>query len=332
MSREHGRYLVPAMCAAALLAVVACGSSAPSDPSTGTLAAELSTAQAAAVLAGFDRADSAASTAGNIAGLRADEAAPTLDDSIAAVHRAQATHAKQAPYGHSAPVFSIPAGNPGCFLAAAGLSSRGDEVAQDDVSQFIRGSLGTWKLNLHVLIGQSAEPELASIGARPGTLSSAAISAARRQSIVRQIFARTTSTPHPDLSLVASSVVLDQQLGAGWKFYQQGLGAGHMTVSRTLTSSQWSTCAARASGAVIAFVTIYATDTIRPLTGGPATAALTAADPDLIGIGRHTAVRGRSIRVNRVEEFLLSVPPARNAPAAVLGLVDAPISVTAGIR
>jgi hypothetical protein len=345
VNREQGRRCAATLCAAALLLVAACGadppghdpagpaSSGPASPADPVSSArELTVGQATQVLAAFDRSDSAASVSGNITALRADEAAPALDDSLAAVYRARASHAKQAPYNHADPVFAIPAGNPGCLLAAATLRSGGGEIPENDVSQFTRGPSGTWKLDLHVLVGPSTGPELASIGAQPATLTATAIGAARRQALVSQLFARTTATPHPDLSLVASSVVLDQQLGMGWTLYRQGLRAGHMALSREMTGSQWSACAARAGSSLVAFVTIDATDTITPLPGGPPTAELTTQDPDLIGLGRHTAVRGASIKISRVEEFLLSVPAAASAPAAVLGLIDAPVSLTAGAR
>jgi hypothetical protein len=327
MVRDRGRQWAAAIGAAALAATAAgCGSAPARHADPLGPAPELATAQATHILAAFDASDSAASTAGDIAVLRTDEEPPALDDSIAAIHRAQASHTKQAPYSHSDPVFAIPGGDPGCFLVAASLRSVGDELAQYDVSQFVTGPSGHWQLDLHVLVGQSAVPELATIGSRPAVLTLAALGAARRQALTAQIFARTTATAHPDLSLVASSVVLDQELGNGWKIYLQELGAGHLTVSRTLTGSQWSKCAAQADGSVITFLTLYATDTVRSLPGGPAAAELSPQDPDLIGVGQHTAVAGASIRVSRTEEFLLSVPAS--GPVTVLGLIDAPISIT----
>lgn len=336
MNIRHGRGFAVASFAAALLLAAAAGCGSTDLATKGTAAKqapklELSVAQAAAVLAAFDQADSAASTAGDVAALRKTEAAPSLDDSVAAVHRALASHAKQAPFSHTSPVFAIPAGDPGCFLVAASLKSKGDEVASFDLSEFAQAQAG-WALDMHVIVGQSAEPELASIGARPATLTDAAISVQRRQAIASQIFARTTGTPHPDTAVVASSVVLDQQLGAGWKFYLQSMNAAHMTVRRTMTSSAWSECAAQAGSSTIAFLTIYATDTVTPLAGGPADAVLSPKDPDLIGVGHAGAVTGKSIMVQRVEEFALSVPAAAGAPAVVLGLVDAPISVAVGAK
>jgi hypothetical protein len=312
--------------------VAACGS-APQPDSAGAAGAapELTVAQAGRVLAAFDTSDSAASVAGNILLLQTDETAPALDDSIAAVHRAQAAHTKQAAYTHTDPLFAIPAGDPGCFLVSATLRSAGSEIPQYDVSQFTRDSAGAWKLDLHVMVEPSAEPELTLTSARPAALSTTAISAARRQALISQIFARTTAQ-HPDFALVAPSPVLDSELGAGWTFYVQELKAGHMTVSRTMTGAQWSSCAAQAGGSVIAFVTIYAKDTIRPLPGGPGFVELPAQDPDMIGLGRAAGVSGATVTVSRVEEFLLSVPVAANAPAQVLGLIDAPVSVTAAPR
>jgi hypothetical protein len=68
-----------------------------------------------------------------------------------------------------------------------------------------------------------------------------------------------------------------------------------------------------------------ATDTNRPLPGGPKVVELTQQDPDLAAVGRTTPVRGASIMVSRIEEFLLSIPPS--GPAVVLGLIDAPVAV-----
>jgi hypothetical protein len=330
VNRKRSRCHAAVLGAAAVVLVAACGgppgnSAGSSDPPR--QAPELTRAQAARILAAFDRSDSAASVAENIGALRDDETAWALDDSIAAVRRAQSSHARQAPYSHADPVFAIPPGDPGCFLVAATLRSQGSEVPQYDVSQFTRDPAGTWKLNMHALVGQPAEPELALAGESPATSSAAAISAARRAALVSQIFARTTGTRRPDLSLVSSSAVLDQQLGMGWTMYQQGLRVARMTVSRTLTASQWSACAARAGGSVIAFVTLGVTDTIRPLPGGPKVVELTPQDPDLAALGRAAPVRGASIMVSRVEEFLLSVPPS--GPAAVLGLIDAPVAIKA---
>jgi len=331
--RQHGRAAALGVAAAVVLVVTGgCGSASSAGhadpPAVHSQRPALTAAVAAGLLAAFDRSDSAASASGNIAVLGADEAPPALDDSIAAVHRAQASHSPQPTFSHADPVFAIPGGTPSCFLAAATLHLKGDEIPEYDVSQFIQGPLGGWQLNLHVLVPSSAEPQLALIGAQPATSAAAAIPAARRQALVSQVFARTTAVAHPDFSLLASSVVLDQELGAGWTLYLQALRAAHMTVSRTLTGVQWSACAARAGGSVIAFLTIEAADTIRPLPGGSGVAELTAQDPDMIGIGQRTTVRGSSISVSRVEEFLLSVPVSADAPAQILGLVDAPVSVS----
>jgi hypothetical protein len=327
MDRDRGRYRAVAIASALAAALVGCGTAPAGHADPRGPAPELTTAQAARILAAFDASDSAASTAGDIAALRSDEQAPALDDSIAAVNRARASHAKQAPYSHSDPVFAIPRGDLGCFLVAATLRSAGDELAQYDVSQFVTGPSGHWRLDLHVLVAQSALPELAVIGSSPAVPTTGALSAPRRQALAAQIFARTTATAHPDLSLVASSVGLDQELAYGWKIYAQELKAAHLTVSRTLTGSQWSRCAAQADGSVVTFLTLYATDTVRPLPGGPATATLAPQDPDMMGVGQRTAVAGASITVSRTEEFLLSVPPS--GPAMVLGLIDAPISIAA---
>lgn len=328
MAASGRRRIAVALCAAFPLLLAACGAAPPHRADPHAQARELTVRQAGRVLAAFDQADSAASTSANVAALRTQEVPPALDDSLAAIHRARANHAAQPPYWHSAPVFAIPARGTDCFLVAATLHVRSDPAVQYDVSEFVRTG-AAWRLKLHVLVGQSAQPELGAIGARSAVLTSAVVSAARRGAITSQIFARTTATRHPDHALVAASVVLDQELAVGWIYYRKQLAAEGMTVTRAMTGSAWSACAGRVRGAVIGFLTIYATDTVTPLPGR-GQARLLPSDPDLIGVGRTTPVHGAAIDVHRVEEFLLAIPDSATSPVVVLGLVDAPISVRVG--
>jgi hypothetical protein len=311
----------------AVAAVTACGGS-PRDPGPATPVADttFTTQHAATVLAQFDRADSAASSAGDIQALQATETAPVLDTSIAAIHRSQAQHQQQRPFQHLQPVFAIA---PSCFLATANLKSTGNELTRTDVSEFVHGTDGTWKLSLNVQVGQDAVTTVRAIGGQSARGSDQAIPAARRTALQNEVFSRTTGSAAANDSVLAPSVLLDQQFAAGWHVYQQQLAGAGMTVHRALVSADWSRCAATVPGGTMAFLTLNMTDTITALPGGPADVTLGAQSPDLISVGRHTAISGRTVVTSRIENFLLLVPDGTGIGASLLGLDDAPLAVSA---
>jgi hypothetical protein len=327
-SHRGRRYPVPAL-TLALVAVVmlaGCGSakqnagSAPkatASPAFGVDAATM-------VLAAFDRADSAASVAGDVNALQLQEMAPSLNASEVAVNRAIAGKTAQPSFQHITPAFAIPAAPATCFLVGAGLKLVGEEMNLSDFSQFILTPGSGWKISHNVQIGSDGKAAVQGMNGTAVT-SSQAIGDQHEQAISSEVFGRTTASAN-GYSVVASSPVLDKQLAAGWSFYTQALAAVKETVTRSLDQSSWSACAATSPSGTIAFLTLDSTDTVSGLPGGPATVSLPATSPDMIALGETKTVTGKKIKVSRVDVFLMLIPAT--GAATVLGLSDAPVSVT----
>ncbi|GAA0587221.1 hypothetical protein GCM10010172_85410 [Paractinoplanes ferrugineus] len=277
---------------------------------------------ATGVLAAFDDADSAATVAGDLAGLRGQEVSPSLDASVAAVNKARLVRRNQPGFRHVDPVFALPTADTGCFLVTAKLRLTGEELLLRDVSHFVRTPEGGWKLSHNVQIGPDGQAALASLGSAAAVSSTEALPAGLRERLAAQLFARTIGSGAPDTTLVASNVLLDRRFAGGWAVYSQQMQGAGMAVARTFQKAQWSDCAARTSAGTLAFVTLAVSDTIT----GP-TASLTPAAPDMAALGRSEAVHGRRIRVARLQTFLLLVPADAAAPASLLGLADAPVSL-----
>ncbi|WP_156313157.1 hypothetical protein [Micromonospora sp. HK10] len=327
------RDLVPARLAAAtaavLLALAGCGGQ-PVDaaaPAPGATAA-FGPDRAALVLTAFDQADSAASVSGDVEALRTQEVPPSLQLSIAAARRAAHNQRPQPAFQHVNPVFALPPGEPGCFLATATLRIAGSELAPTDVSQFVLGPDGQWKLSHNVQVAQPALVTARSIAGRPATSGGAALDETSRRALAAEVFARSIGSTTGNRSLVASSPLLDNQFAGGWEVYGQQLAGVGATVKRTMDRAEWSDCAVTVPAGTLAFLTIHATDTLSPAPGGPATVQLVPQSPDLVAAGQRTALRGRTIRVTRVETFLLLVP-AQTTGAAVLGLNDTALTAVA---
>ena len=111
-----------------MVLLCACGAVVRTEAATGSAARQV--VDPAAVLAAFDKADSAASATGDLQALRRQETGPSLDVSTAAVHTAAANDRTQPPFKHTAAEFAVPDGTPGCFLAEATLTLSGDEQAR----------------------------------------------------------------------------------------------------------------------------------------------------------------------------------------------------------
>ncbi len=312
-----------------------CGSDtanpAVSTPSTGVPAFGVSAAQA--VLAEFDRVDSQASSAGDLAALAGQETAPSLDFSAASVRTAQTNGRSQPSFAHVNASFAIPTGSaanetPECFLATATLQLSGQDHGQTDVSQF-EHTAGGWKLSHNVQLARGAvlDAPTSAVAALTGE----AVAAGRRQALAAELFARAIAAgPAPDgAGSVAANTLLDQRLAAGWTVYQQQLAAAGMAVSRQLLRSQWSTCAARSGDATLAFVALYSADSVTPTPTGPPAATLSARSPDVIATGHHEAVTGKKIIVSRTQIFLVRVPDSVTVPVTVLGLNDAATALSA---
>lgn len=274
------------------------------------------------VLAAFDNADSAASQAGDLTGLRAQEVGPSLDGSIAAVNKARLVRRNQPGFRHVDPVFALPAADAGCFLVTAKLRLTGEELPLTDVSHFIRTPQGSWKISHNVQIGPDGQAALAGLGSASAVASTQALTDGLRQRLAAQLFSRTIGAGAPDTTLVASNVLLDRRFAGGWAVYSQQMQGAGMAVARGFDHADWSRCAARTSAGTLAFVTLAVSDTI---TGHAV--SLTPAAPDMAALGRTAAVHGRSIRVGRLQTFLLLVPSDGAAAASVLGLADAPVSL-----
>jgi hypothetical protein len=328
MRPTAGRRARPVLlAAAAVLALSACGTG-PAPAPVAAAAGGFDAAAAGAVLTRFDTLDSTASTAADPKALAGQETSPSLDFSLASARTAQANGRRQPPFTHVRPSFAIPAGaEPLCFLATGVLQLSGQELAQPDVSQFVRTAAG-WKLshNVQVSAGAGTDAGIAFSSAGP---TAAALPIDRRQALSAELFARSIAATGSTPTLIAPSPVLDQRLAAGWTFYQQQLAAHRTTATRRLVRAEWSDCAARTAAGTLAFVTVYAVDTLAPAHGGPAAVTLPAGSPDLLSTGHRQAVRGTSISVERTEIFLLSVPDSTAAQSTVLGLNDAATAVTA---
>ncbi|MEH0932299.1 hypothetical protein [Micromonospora sp. CPCC 205558] len=325
---------VPAMPIAAatvaLLVLTGCGGE-PVDAATPAPhgSAAFGRDRAALVLTAFDQADSAASVAGDVEALRAQEVSPSLDLSIAAVRRAEYNQRAQPSFQHINPVFAVPPGEPSCFLATATLRLTGSELAPTDVSQFVRGADGQWKLSHNVQVTQPSLVVARSIDGRPATAGGAAVDETSRRALAAEVFARSIGSTTGNRSLIASSPLLDGQFAGGWEVYGQQLAGAGAAVQRTMDSAQWSDCAVAVPTGTLTFLTIHATDTLRPAPGGPATVRLEPQSPDLIATGHRTAASGKSIRVTRVETFALLVP-TQAVGTSVLGLNDTALTVTVG--
>ncbi|MEV0004747.1 hypothetical protein AB0H28_21045 [Micromonospora sp. NPDC050980] len=331
--RSPRAFLVPATpyaAAVALLVLAGCGGQ-PVDAATPEPSgpAAFGADRAALVLTAFDQADSAASVAGDVEALRTQEVSPSLDLSIAAVRRAAYNQRPQPSFQHINPVFAVPAGEPACFLATATLRLSGSELAPTDVSQFVLGADGQWKLSHNVQITQPALVAARSIGGRPATSGGTALDETSRRALAAEVFARSIGSTTGNRSLLASSPLLDGQFAGGWEVYGQQLAGAGATVRRTMDRAEWSDCAVSVPAGTLTFLTIHATDTLRPAPDGPADVRMVPQSPDLIATGHRTAVSGKSIRVTRVETFLLLVP-AQTAGTSVLGLNDTALTVTAG--
>ncbi|GAA2575805.1 hypothetical protein GCM10010435_59800 [Winogradskya consettensis] len=307
--------------------VAGCANGSPAAPDPAVAAAPGFPAQAAlAVLAAFDQADSVASAAADPAGLKAQEVPPSLDVSLAAAHRA--TLAKRTPpsFVHTQPGFAVPAGDASCFLVVASLKVTGTELPLSDVTQFVRQEGGGWKASHNVGVGQSGVAQARTLAGSTALPSTTALDDVRRKDLETEVFARTTAADSPNLSVLATSNLLDRQFAAGWEVYQQQLGGAGMTAARELREAQWSQCAARTDAGVFAFLTLRAADTVSGSKGKPA--VLAPPSPDLAGLGRTGPVSASRIVISRVQVFLLFVPAAAGQPATLLGLTDAPTALS----
>ncbi|GAA1798821.1 hypothetical protein GCM10009682_20550 [Luedemannella flava] len=316
------------MAVALTVLVAGCGDDEPATEPAAVAQPGLPVAAAEAVLAAFDQADSAASSAADPNGLKAQEMTPSLDISLAAANRAR--HAKRTPpaFRHTEPGFAIPAGDATCFLVVASLRVTGTELSLADVTQFVRQDGGGWKASHNVSINQATTAQARTLAGRPALPTTTLLDEPRRQGLVAEVFNRTIGADGANLSVLASSNLLDRQFAAGWEVYQQQLGAHGMTATRKLVGAEWSQCAARTDAGVFTFLTIRAADTVAGSGGKPAT--LAPPSPDLIGLGKDAPVTAPSITISRVQVFLLFVPTAAGQAATLLGLGDAPTTISTG--
>jgi hypothetical protein len=317
--------------AVSLLVLSGCGNQ-PVDAATPTVVASgaaFDAERAALVLTAFDQADSAASVSGDVQTLRTQEVSPSLDVSIAAIRRAEYNQRPQPTFQHVNPAFAVPPGEPGCFLATATLRLTGAELAPTDVSQFVRDADGRWKLSHNVQVTQPALATVRGIAGRPATAGGTAVDETSRRALAAELFARTTGASTGNRALVASSPLLDGQFAGGWEVYQQQLAGAGARVARTLDRAEWSDCAVTVPEGTLTFLTVYATDTLSPTPGGPATVTMVPQSPDMISTGKRAPVTSKRIRVTRVETFLLLVP-AQATGTSVLGLNDTALTVTTG--
>ena len=311
----------------AVSSLAACASSAAGAHGARTTASTpaANTAELASVLTAFDAADSAASSSGDIRALRTSETSAQLQISIAAVRHNRLTGAKQAAFHHVNPVFSANrAGS--CFLASATLWTGTAEVGQPDVSEFVRsgGAGGTWRIAANIQISRQAQLGLRSMSslATPATSSP---QSGRLAAVAAQLYERSTGAS-TDTSEIASSTLLDGQFAAGWRIYRQALAKAGMAVSRTLQSATWSPCATQVDGRTVTFLTVRATDTVRPVNGSTRPVGLPAGSPDLQGLGYRSAVSGSTISIQRVQLYLVALPTA--GPGTLLGVSDAPVALS----
>jgi hypothetical protein len=319
-----------AVAVAVAVLVAGCGKGQPAAGAPAEAAAPpgLPVATAEAVLAAFDQADSAASSAADPAGLTAQEVAPSLDISLAAANRARFAKRTPPAFRHTDPGFAIPAGDASCFLVVASLQVTGTELALADVTQFVRQDGGGWKASHNVGVNQALVAQARTLTGRPAVPTATALDEPRRQALAGEVFNRTIGASSPNLTQLASSNLLDRQFAAGWAVYQQQLAGVGMTAERELAGAEWSQCAARTDAGVFTFLTLRATDTVAGARGKPAT--LGPPSPDLIGLGRTRPVKAASITISRVQVFLLFVPSAAGQPATLLGLGDAPTAISTG--
>ncbi|MEV4708482.1 hypothetical protein [Actinoplanes sp. NPDC049316] len=302
------------------------------DPPAGAPAAAarpgFSVEAADAVLSAFDQADSAASGASDPAGLKAQEVPPSLDISLASANRARIAKRTPPAFRHTAAGFALPAGDASCFLVVASLQVQGTELPLSDITQFVRQDSGGWKVSHNVGVGQSAVAQARTLAGGAAVATGTALDETRRKQLETEVFSRTISAAAPDVTVLASSDLLDRQFAAGWDVYRQQLSGVGMRVERTMTDAGWSQCAARTDAGVFAFLTLRATDTVVGGKGKPAT--LAPPSPDLLGLGRTEPVSAPSIAVSRVQVFALFVPAAAGKPATLLGLNDAPTALDLG--
>jgi hypothetical protein len=315
---------------AVLAALAGCGqavdaAAAANEPSA---PAVFGVDQAGLVLSAFDQADSAASVAGDVAALRAQEVSPSLDVSVGAIRRAEYNQRIQPGFRHINPAFALPSGAVGCFLVTATLKLTGLELAPTDVSQFVRDADGQWRLSHNVQVGAAALVIARSIAGRPATAGATALSEPSRRLLAAEVFARTTGTTAGNRALVASGALLDEQFAGGWEVYGQQLAGAGAKVDRVLDRAVWSDCAVPVAAGTLTFLTLYATDTLRPVPGGPKAVTQSPQSPDMIAAGERAPIRGAAIRVARVETFLLLIPGATTG-ATVLGLNDTALTVAA---
>lgn len=311
------------VCSLGLIAGCAGQQTVAARPETGN-GSGLTAARASTILSGFDAADSAATVAGDEAGLRQHEADPVLYASLAAVQRNAAAKRSQPGYRHTNPTYALPAAGNSCFMVAATLQSSGAELGNTDLSQFVRDSDGAWRMTHNVQVGQESATEVHAIATMPARQSSAA-APDRLAAVAGEIFNRTTGSGSANLGLVARSSVLDRQLAAGWQIYQRQLAPAGMQVSRSRSGTTWSACTAMTGQTALTFLTLNMTDTVTPAPGSKKPATMSPRSPDLAGLGHPGPVSGRRIAIHRVEVFLISIPP--QAAASVLGLTDAPVSL-----
>ncbi|WFE22205.1 hypothetical protein O7621_02200 [Solwaraspora sp. WMMD937] len=295
--------------------------SSATGPESGGLTAE----RAGVVLSAFDQADSAASSTGDIEGLRLQETSPALDFSVAAVRRA-AHHQRQQPaFRHVNPGFALPTGAASCFLVVATLQLSGAELAPTVVSQFVESD-GTWKLSHNVRVSQEAVIGARGVGGTVAGPAEQLLDVASRQALAGEVFARTIGSSTGNRALVDPGALLDEQFAAGWSLYQQQLAGTGVQVDREFTGAQWGPCAASTSAGTVTFLTLYATDVLVPAPDGAATVTLPPESFDLIALGRTEPASGSRIEVSRVETFLLLIPESGSG-ATVLGLNDTAIAI-----
>jgi hypothetical protein len=186
---------------------------------------------------------------------------------------------------------------------------------------------GSWRLSHNVQVGQDSTAQVHAVGLKPASQRPGPVPAQRLDQVAGEIFNRSTGSGAHVRTLVAESPVLDKQLALGWQIYQQQMNDFGMKVARTRTSAAWSECTARSGNSYLAFLTMQLVDTITPVSGAHAKVTLSPRSPDLAGLGHAGAVTGSQISIARVEVFLVSLPAA-DGPAAVLGLTDAPITLS----
>ncbi|MEK8104191.1 hypothetical protein NKG94_01885 [Micromonospora sp. M12] len=84
----------------------------------------------------------------------------------------------------------MPPGDPACFLVTATLRLTGSELAPTDVSQFVLGADGQWKLSHNVQVTQPSLVVARSIDGRPATGRHRPDETSRR-ALAGEVFARS---------------------------------------------------------------------------------------------------------------------------------------------